>query len=136
MNVLLEMHVFHAFGLILVFSYMLHVGLHVLVVDSCPLLCRNNSVESTAGLDFELGVFVRALMCPVWENSSVPGVYDLSALFKVREESSYKLLSVKDCGFSKTLAIHLGIGGYLNLVYSMLPVASSIVILFAVLLVR
>ena len=114
---------------------MLHVGLYVLVVESCPLLCRNNSVESTAGLDFELGVFVRALMCRVWDSSSVPGVYELSALFKVREESTYKLLSVKDCGFSKTLAIHLGVGGCPNQIYSMLRVASSIAILFDVLLV-
>ena len=90
---------------------MLHVVLYVLVVESCPLLCRNNSVESTAGLDFELGVFVRALMCRVWDSGSVPEVYDLSSLFKVREEGSYKLLSMKECGFNRTLAIHLGVGG-------------------------
>ena len=68
-------------------------------------------MESTLGLDFELATLVRGLMMKVCDGGSVPGAYDLSDIFKAREESSLKCMSLKDCGFNKTLAVYLGIGG-------------------------
>ena len=57
-------------------------------------------------------MFVRALMSRVWDSSSVPGVYELSDLFMARDdESSVKLMTVKECGFGKTLSVYLGIDG-------------------------
>ena len=83
----------------------------VLVVNACPLFGRVSDVESTLGLDFELATLMRGLMMKVCDGSSVPGAYDLSDIFKAREESSLKCMSLKDCGFNKTLAVYLGIGG-------------------------
>ena len=68
-------------------------------------------MESTRGLAFELATFVRTLMLKICDGSSVPGAYDLSEIFKVRDESSLKCMSRKDCVFNKTLAVYLGIGG-------------------------
>ena len=73
-------------------------------MNSCPLFGRVSDVESTLGLDFELATLVRGLMLKVCDGSSVPGAYDLSDIFKAREESSLKCMSLKDCGFIKTLA--------------------------------
>ena len=60
------------------------------------------------GLDFELGVFVRALMLKVWNKNDVPGPYDLNELFKQREEGAVKALPVKECSFGKGLTKYLG----------------------------
>ena len=93
------------------FRYLVNLCCSVLVVESCPLLWRLSSVESSVGLDFELGVLVRALMLKVLDKNEVPGPYDLNALFKTREEGSLRGLPVKDCGFGKGLAKYLGVGG-------------------------